>query len=105
MNVFAGIGEALLLAVGMLWQVGWSLILGFALSGFLQSGTGINIPWWVFSIATAAIVWVLTYFGIRLSTRTTAILGGIEMLIMLALGITFLAHPGAGSSASPPRTG
>lgn len=76
--------------------------LGFALSGFLQSGTGINIPWWVFSIATAAIVWVLTYFGIRLSTRTTAILGGIEMLIMLALGITFLAHPGAGSSASAP---
>lgn len=76
--------------------------LGFALSGFLQSGTGINIPWWVFSIATAAIVWILTYFGIRLSTRTTAILGAIEMLIMLALGITFLAHPGAGSSAGAP---
>ena len=76
--------------------------LGFALSGFLQSGTGINIPWWVFSIATAAIVWVLTYFGIRLSTRTTAILGAVEMLIMLALGITFLTHPGAGSSAGAP---
>ncbi len=76
--------------------------LGFALSGFLQSGTGISIPWWVFSIATAAIVWILTYFGIRLSTRTTAILGAIEMLIMLALGITFLTHPGAGSSASAP---
>ena len=76
--------------------------LGFALSGFLQSGTGINIPWWVFSIATAAIVWLLTYFGIRLSTRTTAILGAVEMLIMLALGITFLTHPGAGSSASAP---
>lgn len=76
--------------------------LGFALSGFLQSGTGINIPWWVFSIATAAIVWVLTYFGIRLSTRTTVILGAVEMLIMLALGITFLTHPGAGSSASAP---
>src|SRR5579859_1642455 len=76
--------------------------LGFAVSGFLQSGTGINIPWWIFSVATAAIVWILTYFGIRLSTRTTAILGGIEMLIMLALGITFLTHPGAGSSASAP---
>src|SRR5579872_1579675 len=76
--------------------------LGFALSGFLQSGTGIYIPWWIISIATAAIVWILTYFGIRLSTRTTAILGGIEMLIMLALGITFLTHPGAGSSASAP---
>jgi amino acid transporter len=76
--------------------------LGFTLSGFLQSGTGINIPWWIFSIATAVIVWALTYFGIRLSTRTTAILGGIEMLIILALGITFLLHPGAGSSISAP---
>jgi len=72
--------------------------LGFVMSGFLQSGTGINIPWWVLSIATAIIVWILTYFGIRLSTRTTAILGGLEMLIMLALGITFLLNPGPGST-------
>ena len=72
--------------------------LGFVMSGFLQSGTGINIPWWILSIATAIIVWILTYFGIRLSTRTTAILGGLEMLIMLALGVTFLLNPGPGST-------
>jgi uncharacterized membrane protein YraQ (UPF0718 family) len=36
-NLLAGIGEALLLAVGMLWQVGWSLILGFTLSGMVQA--------------------------------------------------------------------
>ncbi len=72
--------------------------LGFVMSGFLQSGTGINIPWWILSIITAVIVWFLTYFGIRISTRTTAILGGIEILIMLALGVTFLLHPGPGTS-------
>jgi len=76
--------------------------LGFAVSGFLQSGTGVTIPWWIFSIATAMIVWALTYFGIRFSTRTTAILGGIEMLIMFALGVTFLVHPGPGSAAAAP---
>jgi amino acid transporter len=76
--------------------------LGFAVSGFLQSGTGVVIPWWIFSIVTAIIVWALTYFGIRFSTRTTAILGGIEMLIMFALGVTFLLHPGSGSSAGAP---
>ena len=76
--------------------------LGFVMSGFLQSGTGINIPWWILSIITAAIVWILTYFGIRISTRTTAILGGIEILIMLALGVTFLFHPGPGSSWTAP---
>ncbi len=31
------IGQALLLAAGMLWQVGWSLILGFVLSGIIQA--------------------------------------------------------------------
>ena len=72
--------------------------LGFVMSGFLQSGTGINIPWWILSIITAVIVWILTYFGVRISTRTTAILGGIEILIMLALGVTFLLNPGPGSS-------
>lgn len=76
--------------------------LGFVMSGFLQSGTGINIPWWVLSIATAVIVWILTYFGIRLSTRTTAILGALEILIMLALGVTLLLNPGPGSSWTAP---
>jgi amino acid transporter len=76
--------------------------LGFVMSGFLQSGTGIYIPWWIISIATAVIVWILCYFGIRLSTRSTAILGGLEILIMLALGITFLLHPAPGSSWTAP---
>jgi amino acid transporter len=76
--------------------------LGFVMSGFLLSGTGINIPWWIISIATAIVVWIFTYFGIRISTRTTAILGAIEMLIMLALGVTFLLHPGSGSSWAAP---
>jgi hypothetical protein len=33
----AKIGEAFLLAAGMLWQVAWSLILGFTLSGVVQA--------------------------------------------------------------------
>lgn len=31
------VGQALLMAAGMFWQVGWSLVLGFALSGVLQA--------------------------------------------------------------------
>ena len=31
------LGQALLLAVGMFWQVGWSLVLGFLLSGIVQA--------------------------------------------------------------------
>jgi uncharacterized membrane protein YraQ (UPF0718 family) len=35
--LFAKFGEALMFAAGMAWQVGWSLILGFVLSGAVQA--------------------------------------------------------------------
>ncbi|HEY4440278.1 MAG TPA: permease, partial [Candidatus Elarobacter sp.] len=37
MDLIAKLGEALLLAAGMAWHVGWSLVLGFALSGLVQA--------------------------------------------------------------------
>ena len=76
--------------------------LGYLTSTTLQTAFGVNIPWWIFALATFAIVWVLTHFGIQLSMRTTAIFGGLELLIMLALAITFLVHPGPGSSYTAP---
>ena len=36
-SILARAGEALLIAFGMFWQVGWSLVLGFALSGLVQA--------------------------------------------------------------------
>jgi amino acid transporter len=76
--------------------------LGFLLSDTIQTASGVDIPWWIFALATFAIVWVLTHFGIRLSLRTTVIFGAIELLIMLALAFTFLANPGPGSSYTAP---
>ena len=37
MTLVHELGEALLMALGMAWQVGWSLVLGFALSGAVQA--------------------------------------------------------------------
>src|SRR5580692_1150353 len=76
--------------------------LGYLAASTFQMAAGVNIPWWIFALITFAIVWVLTHFGIKLSMRTTAIFGGIEILIMLALAFTFLANPGHGSSFSAP---
>jgi amino acid transporter len=76
--------------------------LGYAASGFLKDGTGIEIPWWLLSLATAALVWTLTYFGIRISAHSTAVLGCVEMLIILALGATCLIYPGPESSLTAP---
>jgi amino acid transporter len=76
--------------------------LGYLASSTFQMAAGVNIPWWVFALITFAIVWVLCHFGIRLSMRTTVLFGAVEILIMLALAITFLAHPGPGSSYTAP---
>jgi uncharacterized membrane protein YraQ (UPF0718 family) len=36
-DLVARLGQALLMAFGMFWQVGWSLVLGFAISAILQA--------------------------------------------------------------------
>jgi amino acid transporter len=76
--------------------------LGYLASATLQTASGVDVPWWIFALATFGVVWVFTHFGIKLSMRTTALFGGIEMLIMLALAITFLVEPGHGSHYSAP---
>ena len=83
-------------------NAGLTGFLGYFVSEMLRSEFNINIPWWLISLATIALVWTLTYRGIQLSARVTAILGGIEVLIMLAMAITFLIHPGKGSSYTAP---
>ena len=83
-------------------NAGLTGFLGYFVSEMLRSEFKINIPWWLISLATIALVWSLTYRGIQLSARITAILGGIEVLIMLAMSITFLIHPGRGSSYTAP---
>ncbi|HUI43879.1 MAG TPA: APC family permease [Terriglobia bacterium] len=76
--------------------------LGYMLSDILRTELGVNIPWWLVAGASFALIWFVTHYGIRLSMHTTTLLGSLEMLIMLALAITFLVHPGPGSSYAAP---
>jgi amino acid transporter len=85
--------------LGMAGAIGF---LGYLASNALDNASGVNVPWWLFALLTFLIVWVLTYRGIAVSIRTTAVLGAVEILIMLALAITFLVHPGHGSSYTAP---
>ena len=76
--------------------------LGVLLSDTIQSASGVDIPWWVLAVATFAIVWALTHFGVKGSMGTTALFGAFELLIMLALAITFLVSPAHGTSYTAP---
>jgi amino acid transporter len=76
--------------------------LGYLLSDILRTELGVNVPWWLVAGAAFAFIGAVTYTGIRISMHTTAVLGSLEMLIMLALAVTFLLHPGPGSSYVAP---
>ncbi len=86
----------------ILGSAGCMGFLGYLLADMLQMQFHVNIPWWSFAVATTVLIWALTHRGIQLSARITALLGGLELLIMLALAITFLVHPGPGSSYLAP---
>ncbi len=81
----------------LLGTAGSTGFLGYLISDMLRSGFGLHIPWWLIALVTFAVIWTLTHKGIRISAHVTAILGGLELTIMLSLAITFLIHPGAGS--------
>ncbi|HEY1902760.1 MAG TPA: APC family permease [Terracidiphilus sp.] len=81
---------------------GCSGFLGYFLSDTLATQFDIHISWWPIALASFALIWTLTFYGVKLSARATAVLGGIELLVMLALCITFLIHPASGSSYTAP---
>jgi amino acid transporter len=57
---------------------------------------GVHIIWYVWFFAFLGIVTAFTLFGISLSARAMLLLGGLEVLIFLVLGISGLASPGPG---------
>ena len=86
----------------ILGTAGCTGFLGYLISDMVKTQFHVDIPWWTIVLASSALIWALTHRGVQLSARVTALLGGLEMLIMLALAIAFLVHPGPGSSYVAP---
>ena len=86
----------------ILGPAGCTGFLGYLLSDILHFELNVNIPWWIFAGIAFAMIWAFTHYGVKLSMRTVMIFGGLEILIMLALSLSFLIHPGPGSSYAAP---
>jgi amino acid transporter len=69
---------------------------GSILQGELKANYNISFPWWVFTLVAIPVIAVLGYFGVKLSVRVIVLLGGLEFLIVLALGLSGLISPGRG---------
>src|SRR5713226_1327330 len=70
---------------------------GFILEGELNSNYGVTWKhWWMLAIVAIVLVTALAYLGIKLSVRTIVVVGALEFLIVLALGLFGLLSPGPG---------
>ncbi|HEY4845407.1 MAG TPA: APC family permease [Candidatus Dormibacteraeota bacterium] len=84
------------------------LIFGNELAANLNSHFGWPLWLWApFAVVAGLIVWVLTYRGIRLSTRTGVALGTFEIVVFVALAITLIFAAGGNNTLSvfAPNTG
>src|SRR5713226_2163223 len=69
----------------------------FILEGELQSNYGWTwFHWWMFAAPAIVLVTALAYLGIKLSVRTIVVVGALEFLIVLALGLSGLLNAGPG---------
>ncbi len=94
---------------------GWILVFSYAMVGpmllsaigalaaqFIQSLTNIDIPWWVFTIIFALIVWGIGILGVSRSAKTALVFLVLEVGVMLALFATIFFKGGAqGVSLAP----
>jgi amino acid transporter len=71
--------------------------LGFILEGELQAHYHSTwFHWWMLVVVLLPIIALIGYRGIAFSVRTIVIVGAIEFIIVLALGLTGLFDPGPG---------
>lgn len=62
----------------------------------LLSHYGVSFPWWGMTAILCVLVVAAGVFGIRAASRVLVVTGTLEILIMVAIGVSGFVHPGAG---------
>jgi amino acid transporter len=71
------------------------LILGVTVAGTLNAEFGWSADlWWIWALVGAAVVFLLGYLGIQVSTRTGTLLGIFEVGVFAALGVWLIVEAG-----------
>lgn len=70
--------------------------MGFFFESTMRQEYRIWCPWWLFFVLATAIITVLVYRGVAISTGTMVVLGAAEIAIVVALSVFSLWHAGSG---------
>ncbi len=72
-----------------------ALIWGPYMEGLIRTLTGVDIPWYYWTILGNIVLCILTYYGIKISAATSVVLGAIEILIIVSLSVTMIVTVGS----------
>ncbi|WP_231707015.1 APC family permease [Tsukamurella sputi] len=75
---------------------------GFFTGAIVEDLIGVHLPWWVWSVLSAALAWLLTRSGIDFSTKVLAVSLTLEVAIIVALDVAVLARHGYSLRALDP---
>ena len=96
-----GLGQVTGMAMGLLATVAYVIFEGAIIGGFsyfasdtINSLFGISINWLIIAILGMLLIWVLTYFDIRLTAVVLSVTLVCEVLILGALGLSVLFKGG-----------
>jgi amino acid transporter len=82
------------------------IIFGFVMAATLNAEFGWSADlWWPWSLAAAVVVFVLGYFGIRISARTGTILGVFEIGVFAVLAVWLIVQAGGDNTLTVFGTG
>ncbi len=72
-----------------------AMLFGQVLSDFLVAEIGVFVPWWLIAILMVGILTFTSYAGIRQSSRTTVVLGTLDIAVMSILALAWIIRAGA----------
>jgi amino acid transporter len=98
-----GVGSGVLIALCyMLFSASVLGVMGYFAATSIQSWTGTKIPAWVYMLVALAVMTVLAWFHIELTTKILGVSLVLEVLALVTLSVGVFVHGGAhGLSAKP----
>lgn len=76
--------------------------LGYVFNQALSANYGVNFPWWAAFLIGGLLVTAVIYRGIEITGRTQLVLGGLEILLLVAVSVHALVSPGPGGVTGAP---
>jgi amino acid transporter len=76
------------------------LVLGPVAGSFMKGTSGLSLGWYTWAMVFAVVVFLLTYFGIKISADAGVILGAIEISVFVVFSLWLIVTGGSNNTAA-----